>query len=117
VHVDLHQRLLADALEAVNLSCLDDQNISRTGFELLPVDYVVAAAFSQELDLVIGMAMRAGTPPRQGPEQEHGNIHATLVGSHELVRAALERKILLANPMHAASVATKVKVERLPSRA
>jgi hypothetical protein len=38
VHVDLDERLVADAGEAVHLAGLDHEDIARAGLELLPLD-------------------------------------------------------------------------------
>jgi hypothetical protein len=101
VHVQLNQRLIPDALEAVDLAGLDHQDVSRARLELLSIHHIAAPALSQELDLVVRVAMRTGTPAGQSPEQEHGDVDIALVRSHELVRAALEGEILLANPIYA----------------
>jgi hypothetical protein len=104
VDVDLDQGLIADALEAVDLPGLDHQDVPGTGFELLPIDDITAAAFPQELDLVVGMAMPTGTAAGQGPEQEHRYVDVALVRTHKLMRAALEREILLTNAIHASVI-------------
>jgi hypothetical protein len=104
VNVYLDQRLVTDAMKAVDLAGLDHQDVSGTRLELLSIHDIVAPAFSQELDLVIGMAMGPGTAAGQGPEQEYRDVDVALVRSDELVRAALEGEILLANAMHAAAL-------------
>jgi hypothetical protein len=108
--VDLDQGLLADALEAVGLPGLDHQDVARAGLELLAIDDVAASAFRQKLDLVIRMTMRPGTPAGQRPEQERRNVDIALVRSDELVRATLEREILLTNAIHAADILELVSV-------
>ena len=42
---------------------LDDENVTDSGFELLPVHGPETATFPHELDLVVRMAMGSGTPP------------------------------------------------------
>jgi hypothetical protein len=108
--VDLDQRLVTDALKAVDLSGLDHQDVARAGLELLAIDDVAASAFRQKLDLVIRMTMRPGTPAGQRPEQERRNVDIALVRSDELVRATLEREILLTNAIHAADILELVSV-------
>ena len=44
--------------------------------------------------------MRSGTAVGKGAEQKHGDAHIALVGSHKLVRAAIERQVFLTNAMH-----------------
>src|SRR5687768_10349733 len=100
MHVDLDERLLADAREAVNLTRLDDEDVTGASLELFAIHVVPTAALSHELNLVVGMTVRAGTLPRQRAQQKHRNVHVTLVGADEVVRAPLERQILLANAMH-----------------
>jgi hypothetical protein len=104
VHVYLDQRLVSDALKAVDLAGLDHQDVSRARLELLPIHDVATATFSQELDLVVGMTMGAGPAAGERPEQEDRDVDVALVRSDELVRAALEGEILLANPIHACAL-------------
>jgi hypothetical protein len=100
VDVQLNQRLVPDALKAVDLAGLDDQDVSGPRLELLPIDDIAAPPFSDELNLIIGMAMGTGSPAGQSPEQEHRDVDVALVRSDELVRATLEGEILLPNAMH-----------------
>jgi hypothetical protein len=102
MYVDLDERRVTDAVKAVDLSGLYDENITCAGFELLAVDGPETAAFSDELHLVVRMTMRARTTAGESSKEEHGDIHVAIVGSNELVRAALERQILLANAEHPA---------------
>src|SRR5947208_16163063 len=80
---------------------LDDENVTGSGFELLPVHGPETATFPHELDLVVRMAMRPGPPPRERAEQEHGDIHA-VIGSDKVMRAALEWQVLLTDTAHPA---------------
>jgi hypothetical protein len=102
VHVDLDQRFVADAAKAVDLPSLDYQDVTGAGLELLAIDVVEAAAFSNELDFVVWMAVGSGTTPGQRSEKERGDGDIALVGPDELVRTALERKVLLTHAIHAA---------------
>src|SRR3982751_5479440 len=62
VHVQLHERAVADALEAVDLAGFDHEDIACARFELSPVDHPASAALLDELHLVVRMTMR----PRPG---------------------------------------------------
>jgi hypothetical protein len=98
--VHLHERTIANALEAVDLARLDDQDVARPCLELLAVHYIQPTPFSDELNLVIRMAVWARTASWQPVEQEHGNANVALCGPDEMMRAAAKRQILLANAMH-----------------
>jgi hypothetical protein len=43
------------------------------------------------------MPMGAGSPARQGVQEEHRHIHVAVIGADKLMRAADEREILLAD--------------------
>src|SRR2546422_1072383 len=100
MYVHLDEGRVTDATEAVDLPGLDDENVTGAGFELLPVHGPETATFPHELDLVVRMAMWSGTPPGEGAEQEHGDIHVPLIGSDEVMRAALKWQVLLTDPVH-----------------
>ena len=104
VDVHLDQRLVPDALEAVDLAGLDDQDVSGPRLELLSIDDIAAPPFSDELNLIIRMAMGTWPPAGVRPEQEHRDVDVALVRSDELMRAALEGEILLPNAMHADAI-------------
>ena len=78
---------------------LDDENVTGSGFELLPVHGPETATFPHELDLVVRMAMGSGTPPGKSAEQKHGDIHA-VVGADKVMRAALKWQVLLTDTVH-----------------
>ena len=96
MHVDLHQRRVAQHLEAVNFACLDDEDISGAAFEGLAVDCPHSAAFADELDLVIGMTMRTRPGAGLAVEQEDRNAGVTLFRSDKLMRAANKKEDSLA---------------------
>jgi hypothetical protein len=100
MYVDLNKRRVTDAVKAVDLSGLYDENVTRAGFEFLAVDGPETAAFSHELDFVVRMTMRARTTAGEGSKEEYGDIHVAVVSSNELMRAALKGQILLANAIH-----------------
>src|SRR5262249_55435282 len=58
VHVELDQRRIANAAEAVNLAGLDDENVTRSGLEFLAVHGPEPATLPDELDFVIRIPMR-----------------------------------------------------------
>ena len=99
MYIHLDEGRVTDAAEAVDLPGLDDENVTGSGFELLPVHGPETATFPHELDLVVRMAMRPGPPPRERAEQEHGDIHA-VIGSDKVMRAALEWQVLLTDTVH-----------------
>src|SRR5690606_7643782 len=105
VDIQLHQRLVADAAEAVDLSRLDHQNVPGAGFEFHPVHRPEPAAPSHELHFIVGVAMRPGPAPGIGAQEEGGDPDVPIVRADELVGASDERQVLLANSMHPASLA------------
>jgi hypothetical protein len=98
--IDLNERRVASATEAMDLAGLDDQNVTCAGFEFLTVDDPKTTTFPHELDFIVGMTMRPGTMPREGTEEEHGDIHVAVIGPNELVRAAHKRQVLLTDAVH-----------------
>jgi hypothetical protein len=100
VHIELHEGLIADAREAVHLARLDDENVAGAGLELLTVHDIASAALLDELNLVVGMAMRARTASGLTVEQKGGDPDITLVGADEVVGAPAEGQIFLASAMH-----------------
>jgi hypothetical protein len=100
--IELDQGRVTNAAEAVDLACLDDQNVTCFGFELLPVDVPETAAFPHELDFIVRMTVRPWTTPREGAEEKHGDTHVPVIRANEVVRAALEGQVLLTNAVHAA---------------
>ena len=85
MYVELDEGRVTDAAEAVDLPGLDDQNVTRAGFELLSVDGPEPAAFPHELYLIVRMAMGPRSTSREGAEEEHGDVHVALLGPDELV--------------------------------
>lgn len=99
--VDLHERGVPDAAEAMDLTGLDHQNVTWTGLEFLPVHGVQPAALPDELNFVIRMAVRPRPLSRSSVEKECTDVHVTLVGADELMSAPPEGQVLLANTVHA----------------
>jgi hypothetical protein len=86
--IDLDERRVTNAAEAMDLAGLDDQNVPGAGFEFLTVDDPQTTTFPHELDFIIGMTMGPGPTPREGAEEDDGDIHVAIIGPDELVRAA-----------------------------
>jgi hypothetical protein len=66
MYVELDERRVTDAAEAVNLTGLDDENVPCSGCEFLSVDGPETAAFPHELDFVVRVTMGPRTTPRGG---------------------------------------------------
>jgi hypothetical protein len=77
MYINLDEGHVANAAEAMDLAGLDDKNVTSTGFEFLPVDGPEAPAFPDELDVAV-------------------------LGSHEVVGAALKWQVLLTDALHPA---------------
>ena len=100
MHIQLDKRSVTNAAKSVNLAGLDDENVTRPGFEFHAVDGPETTAFPHELDFVVGMTMGAWTTAWEGAEQEHGDVDITVVGPDEVMRAALKWQVLLTNALH-----------------
>jgi hypothetical protein len=100
VDIELYQRRIANRLEAVDPARLDDKDVSRAALEGPAVDRPHPAAFANELDLVIRMAMRTRSGPALPMEQKHRNTGVTLLRSDKLMRTANKRKVLLPYVVH-----------------
>jgi hypothetical protein len=102
MYVDLNEWRVADALEAVDLACLDDEAVSRAAFELHAVHVPEAASFPDELDFVVRMTMWPGTFAGLRVEEKDGDVDVTVFGADELMRTANEGEVLLSDVIHAA---------------
>jgi hypothetical protein len=100
MYVDLNERFVSNAGEAVDFTRLHDEDVAGAGFELLSVDVPPSTTRAHELNLVVGMPMRTGTAAGHSAEKIDRDAHVTVVGSDELMRAALEWQVLLSNVMH-----------------
>jgi hypothetical protein len=100
MYVELYQGRIANCLEAVDLARLDYKDVSSAALEGLAVDCPNTAAFANELDFVIGMAMRTRSGPRLPMEQEHRNTGVTLLRPDKLMRTTNKRKVLLPYVVH-----------------
>lgn len=101
MHVNLDERRIADAFEAVDLAGLDNQDVAGAGFELVAVHVPQSPAFTHELNFIVRVPMRSGPTAGRRAEQVDRNVDVAMIGADKLMRAALKRQILLANPMHA----------------
>ncbi|HEU5305286.1 MAG TPA: hypothetical protein VFU40_11625, partial [Gemmatimonadales bacterium] len=94
------ERPIANAAEAMDLPGLDDKDVTGARLEFLPVDQPQSSTVPDELDFIIRMPVRPWPSPVEGAEKVGGNIHVAVLGSHELVRAALKWEVLLTNTVH-----------------
>ena len=100
VHVNLYQWRVTNRLETMHLTSLDHKNISRAPLEGLAVDRPQSPAFTDELDLVIGVPVRPRSRTGLPMEEENRNTGVTLVSSNKLMRTTNKRQTVLANVMH-----------------
>src|SRR5215472_7157738 len=100
MNVHLDERAIPDGFEAVNLTGLDDENVSRATFKRLSVHGPYAPAFPDKLDLIVGMPMRPRTLARQPAEQKHADAHVSLLGPDKFVRASHKRQLFLTDAVH-----------------
>jgi hypothetical protein len=100
MYIELDEGCVTNAAEAVDLPSLDDENVTRSRFELLTVDGPESTAFPHELDFIVWMTVWSGTTSREGAEEEHGDVHVAVVGADELMRAALKWEVLLTDAVH-----------------
>ena len=101
--IDLDERLVTNTSEAVNLTGLDHQNVSRPGLEFRPVDVPESPTGAHELHFIVRMTMRA-RPGSWGPvEEKCGDVHVPVIGPDEVVRAATEEEVFLTNAIHPTS--------------
>jgi hypothetical protein len=89
--IDLHQRRVADAAEAVHLAGLDHEDVAGSRFELLAIHCPASAPFADELHFVVRMTMRPRSAPRRAVEQKDRDANVALIGADEIVRAAAWR--------------------------
>jgi hypothetical protein len=101
VDVNLNERTIAYALEAVDLTGLDDEYVTGCALEGLTIDGPQTAAFPDELHLIVWVPVRTGPLARKSAQQKHRDVDVAVLGSNEFVRAADEWKILLADVIHA----------------
>jgi hypothetical protein len=100
VHRQLDQRRVAEAGEAVHLTCLDHEDVPRPGLEFHAVHRPAAVALLDELDFVVGVAVGTWALAGEPSVEEDRDSSVALIGSNEVVRAALERQVLLADAVH-----------------
>jgi hypothetical protein len=84
----------------VYLSGLNDKDVTGLALEGLSVDGPDSSPLANELDFIIGMAMRTRPGTRFALEQEYRNAGVALLGSHKLMGAAYKWEILLPHMMH-----------------
>src|SRR5206468_1911092 len=103
VHVELHQRRVADVLEAMDLAGLDHEDVAGARLELLAIDDPQSATFLDELDLVVGMSMRSGAGAGLAAKQKNRHADVSVIDADEVERAPAKRQILLPDAIHALS--------------
>jgi len=79
MHVQLHEWLISDASETVHLPCLDHKDVSCACLELLAVHRPMAAAFTDELNLVVGMTMRAWSTSGTTMKEKDRDAHVAMI--------------------------------------
>src|SRR5262245_31599336 len=104
MHVQLDERRVADAAEAVDLAGLDHEDVAGAGLELFAVHHPQTTTLPDELHFVVRMTMRSRTAAGKRAEQEHRHVHVAVIGADELMRASLKRQVLLANSVHRADL-------------
>ena len=119
VDVDLNEGRVPEGFEAVDFAGLDDEDVAGAALESFALDCPKAAAFTDELDFVIRMAVRAGTGAGFAVEEEHGDAGVALLSTDEFVGTADEGQILLADVMHAWDPPVRINqcaiVRRIPT--
>lgn len=97
VDVELDKRGVAIALDPMDLAGLDDKVVARASFEFPSVDDPEAASFPDEMYLVVRMPMESRTSAGKYIEEKDENFDVAVVSPDELVRTALEGKVLVTN--------------------
>ena len=116
MHVDLHERSVANRGEPVHLARLDDEDVAGAGLELLAIHLPDAPSLLDELHLVVGMEVRPGSGTRHAVEQEHRHVHVAAVGADEVVGAASKWQVFSTDSMHRGwGVGTGDRTEALQS--
>jgi len=100
MNIQLNERFFTDALEAVNLTGLDDEDVASPRLEFFSIDCPATASRLDELDLVIRMAMRTGPASGLAIEEKDGDANVAVVGSNEMVRAPLKGQVFLTDSVH-----------------
>ena len=102
MYIDLDQRLIPDAFEAVDLSRFDDKNVAGARLEFFSVDVPDAAAFANELNFIVWMAMWTGPTAglrAQEEDRESRTLREPRLTQSPLfrpaVRAATQRETIL----------------------
>ena len=88
--IQLDERRVTDAAEAMNLPGLHDKYVTGTSFELLSVNDPETATFTDKLDLIVRMSMGSRATSRKTAEEEHGRVDVSVIGPDEMVRAPSE---------------------------
>ena len=100
MHVELYERNIAEAFEAVHLTGFDDEDVTRASLELDAVDIPVASALADELNLIVRVAVWSRSLSGKAVKEKHGDADIAVIGADEVVRAAAMREIFLSCTMH-----------------
>jgi hypothetical protein len=71
VDVELYERRIADGLEAVDLTGLDDKNVSGAALECLAVNRPDSFAFADKLDFIVRVTMRTRSRTWLSVKEKH----------------------------------------------
>jgi hypothetical protein len=103
VDVELYKWRITNRLKAVDLAGLDDKDVSSAALEGVAVYCPHPAAFTNELDLVVRMPVRARPLTGLALKQKHRNARVALLSPDELVRTTNKRQVLMAHVIHLSS--------------
>ena len=71
MHIQLDQRRITNATEAMDFPGFYDQDVTRAGLELLAINRPKTTTFGDELDFIVRMSVRPGPTPGLAVEEEH----------------------------------------------
>jgi hypothetical protein len=91
MNVHLDEWFISNALEAMDLACLDHEYVPGACFELLAFDNPEPATLPDELDFIIGMSVWSRAATGECSDEEDRDVNAALVRADKLVGAALKR--------------------------
>jgi hypothetical protein len=91
MYIQLDERRITDAAEAMDLPGLHDKYVTGACLELLSVNGPETATFVDELDFIVRMPVGPRATPRKTAEEERGDIHVSVIGPDEMVRAPFKR--------------------------
>jgi len=93
MYIQLDERRVTDAAEAMDLPGLHDKNVTGACLELLSVNGPETATVADKLDLIVRMSMGSWATSRKTAEEEHGGVDVSVIGPDEMVRAPFEHRV------------------------